>query len=148
MDDGPSQFLALEVVYRDEHMIELAASFSFAEWTAYSKAYTQPECVCEFVDELEQFARRLSGEASFAAGLTGRAGFLFLKFYTVGGSRSLFCNFEMIAEPLEPLEPREGSILSKVSVELPFEAAALDTFVAALRRIAETQLGKAALRVS
>ena len=145
MDDGPPQFLSLEVVYRDEHMIELAASFAFAEWTAYSKAYTQPECVREFVDELEQFARRLSGEASFEAGLKGRAGFLFLKFYAVGGSRSLFCNLELIAEPLVP---REGSILSKVSVELPFEAAALDTFVAALRRAAETQVGKATLRVS
>jgi hypothetical protein len=145
MDDNPSQFLSIEVVYRDEHLIQLEIAFAFAEWSARAKGYSHRETASEFVEALEKFTKRLSGEVIFEDGSSAQIGFLCLKFYTTGTNRRLYCHLKLIGEPLDP---REGIVPSMVSVELPLEAAALDVFVPALRRVIETQSGKATLRLS
>lgn len=146
MNNVSTGFISVEVVYVDEHLVELATSFAFVEWSARSTAYTGFQTIGEFAEKLAGFASNLSGEVAFEDGNEGLPGFLGLKFYAIGGVRHLFCHLRLVSKEV-PTDHRPEE-LWKVSVELPTEAAALDVFVAGLRRIVEHKSGKAILKLT
>jgi len=57
MDDlALARELSIEVVYVDEHLIELAATVAAGHWRGRATAYTVPADVARFAEALSRFA--------------------------------------------------------------------------------------------
>ena len=144
MDNDSTGFLVVEVVYVDEYSVKLATSFVTTDWRARATAWTQFETIGRFTDELAAFIPKLVGEVVFEAD-NDVAGGLGLRFHTTGEVRHLFCHLQLVSIPVAAYPPVQPW---KVSVELATEAAALDGFIAGLRRIVEDESGKATLKLT
>ena len=146
MNSDSPRNLTIEAVYVDGSMVQLETSFATSHWSARATAYTQFDHIAEFATRLTRFAETLSGETSFHAGREDSPiGFLSLRFYSTGRTGHFACHLKLATN--EATEYRSEEIW-RVSVELASDAAALGTFVGGLRRIVETESGKAVLRLS
>jgi hypothetical protein len=145
ISDSPHN-LTVEAIYVDGSMVQLETSFTSLHWRGRATAYTQFDDIKEFATHLGDFAEKLSGEASFEAGREDSPiGFLRLRFYSTGRTGRFVCHLRLATDAATDYRPEE---IWRLAVELESEAAALDTFVAGLRRIADTQSGSAVLRLS
>jgi hypothetical protein len=146
MDSDTPHALAVEAVYLDGSMVQLETSFTSRHWSARATAYTQFEEVAGFATRLARFAETLTGEVSFDAGRQDSPiGFLRLRFYSTGRTGHFACHLRLATDGPTQYRPEE---IWRVSAELASEAAALDRFVAGLRRIADAQSGRAVLGLS
>jgi hypothetical protein len=146
MDNESPRNLTVEVVFVDENLVQLETSFATHHWSARATAYTEFRHIAQFAARLSQFAETFSGDVSFEGGREASPiGFLGMHFYPVDSSGHLVCHLRLGTDA--PSDHRPEQIWA-VSVELACEAAALDTFIAGLRRIADTKSGKAILRLS
>ncbi|MFN0067137.1 MAG: hypothetical protein ACKVYV_05820 [Limisphaerales bacterium] len=146
MDTESPRNLKVEAVYVDGSMVQLETSFTSRHWSARATAYTQFDDIAGFATRLSRLAETCSGEVSFEAGREDSPiGFLSLRFYPVGSSGRIACHLRLGTDAATEHRAEE---LWTVSAELASEAGALDAFVAGLRRIADTQSGKAVLILS
>src|SRR5262249_55825367 len=77
--------VSIEVVYVDEHLIELAATVGAGCWRGRATAYTVPTDVNRFADALLQFAGG-GPTATFEAGADNGIGLIALRFYRIDRS--------------------------------------------------------------
>ena len=136
--------VSIEVVYVDEHLIELAAVLGAGHWRGRATAYTVPADVARFADALLRFADGGS-PAMFEAGADTGIGLIALRFYRIDRSGHVACHARL-ASGGAPTEHRPEQV-SQLAVEFGAEAWAVGQFARQLAELARTQAGRASLAI-
>jgi hypothetical protein len=133
--------VSIEVVYVDEHLIELAATVSDGRWRGQSTAYTVPGEVSRFAEALLQFANG-GPSAAFKAGADNGIGLIALRFYQFDHAGHIAIHVQLASGA--PTEHRPEQV-SQLAVELRAEAWGVARFARQLAELARTQKGRASL---
>src|SRR2546430_8401412 len=132
MDDlDLAREVSIEVVYVDEHLIELAAAVGAGHWRGRATAHTVPAEVARFADALRLFA---SGgpPAVFEAGAETGIGLIGLRFYRIDRSGHVACHARLALGGV-PTDHRPEQV-ARLAVEFGAEAWAVEQFA---RQLAE-----------
>ncbi|MBX7106344.1 MAG: hypothetical protein K1X57_19860 [Gemmataceae bacterium] len=145
MDDlNLAREMSIEVVYVDEHLIELAATIGAGHWCGRATAYTVPAEVTRFADALLRFV--VGGPpAAFEAGAETGIGLIGLRFYRSDRAGHIACHARLALGGV-PTEHRPEQV-SRLAVEFGAEAWAVEQFAQQLAEIARTQAGRADLAI-
>jgi hypothetical protein len=128
MDDlDLTREVSIEVVYVDEHLIELAATVGAGHWRGRATAYTVPTDVSRFAGALIQFADG-GPPAAFEAGADNGIGLIALRFYRIDRSGHIAGHARLASGRL-PTHHRPEQV-SRLDVEFGAEARAVATFAA------------------
>ncbi len=145
MDDlDLAREVSVEVVYVDEHLIELAATVDTGHWRGRATAYTVPTEVSRFADALLQFADG-GPPATFEAGADNGIGLISLRFYRIDRSGHI-AGHARLASGRVPTEHRPEQV-SRLAVEFGAEAWAVAQFARQLSDLARTQKGRASFAI-
>jgi hypothetical protein len=145
MDDlNLAREVSIEVVYIDEHLIELAATVGAGHWRGRATAYTVPTDVSSFADALLQFANG-GPPAAFEAGADNGIGLIALRFYGIDRSGHI-AGHAQLASGRVPTDHRPEQI-SRLAVEFGAEAWAVAQFARQLAELARNQKGRASLAI-
>jgi hypothetical protein len=145
MDDlDLAREVSIEVVYVDEHLIQLAATVRAGHWRGRATAYTVPTDVNRFADALLQFADG-GPPASFEAGADNGIGQIALRFYRIDRSGHI-AGHAQLASGHVPTDHRPEQV-SRLAVEFGAEAWAIAQFARQLTELARTQTGRATLAI-
>jgi len=136
--------VSIEVVYVDEHLIELAAVIGAGHWRGRATAYTVPDEVARFADALVMFAGG-GPPAALEAGAETGIGLIGLRFYRIDRAGHIACHARL-ARGGVPTEHRPEQV-SRLAVEFGAEAWAVEQFARQLAEIARTQAGRASLAI-
>jgi hypothetical protein len=136
--------VSIEVVYVDEHLIELAATVGAGRWRGRATAYTVPADVSRFADALLQFADA-GPPAAFEAGADNGIGLIALRFYRIDRSCHI-AGYAQLASGRVPTEHRPEQV-SRLAVEFGAEAWAVVQFARQLAELARNQKGRATLAI-
>jgi hypothetical protein len=136
--------VSIEVVYVDEHLIELAATVSAGNWRGRATAYTVPADVSRFADALAQFADG-GATVAFEAGADNGIGLIALRFYRIDRSGHI-AGHAQLASGRVPTDHRPEQV-SRLAVEFGAEAWAVAQFARQLEELARTQKGRASLAI-
>jgi hypothetical protein len=136
------QEVSIEVVYVDEHLIELAAAVGAGHWRGRATAYTVPADVVKFAEALLRFADG-GPPAAFEAGANTGIGLIGLRFYRIDRSGHIACHARLASGGV-PTEHRPEQV-SQLAMEFGTEAAAVERFARQLAELARTQGGRASL---
>jgi hypothetical protein len=136
--------MSIEVVYVDEHLIELAATIGAGQWCGRATAYTVPAEVARFADALLLFADG-GPPVAFEAGAETGIGLIGLRFYRTDRAGHIACNARLALGGVSS-EHRPEQV-SRLAVEFGAEAWAVERFARQLAEIARTQAGRAALAI-
>jgi hypothetical protein len=140
--DRPHE-LRLVVVYVDDDLTELEATVGAGYWSGRARAYTVPQDIATFASALQQFGSGASAGAEFVAGADTGIGLIALRFYRVDRSGHIACHVRLVTGRL-PGDHRPEEV-SRLSVEVRAEGAAVDRFARQLSELARTQAGQAVL---
>jgi len=145
MDDPMmEQQIALEVVYADEHLIELEARVGVGKWRGEARAYTTAQNIRAFSEQLEHFLSQITGEVAFQVGEENGIGMIALWFYTTDRARHIACQVRLASQTATEHRPEE---VSKLALEASTEPAAVARFMRGLLTIAGKHSGQAVLIV-
>ena len=146
MDDlDLAREMSIEVVYVNEHLIELAATVGEGNWRGRTTAYTVPADVNSFADALLKFADGGS-TAAFEAGADNGIGLITaFRFYRIDGAGHIACHVQLATGPV-PTEHRPEQV-SRLAVEFGAETWAVSQFARQLAELARTQKGHASLSI-
>ena len=132
----------LEAVYSDDDLIEVIASATNGAFAGATSVYVG-------IGELETAASTLAGFPAsprdvrdLALGAFGRewaGGGVSLRFYCVDGAAHAFVNVR-IESHIE-----HGGVVQTTNLAIPIEPAAVDVFVAEMRKLGESRRGSASL---
>jgi hypothetical protein len=136
--------VSIEVVYVDEHLIELAATVGAGHWRGRATAYTVPTDVSRFADALLQFADG-GPTAEFEAGADNGIGLIALRFYRIDRSGHIAGHARLASGGI-PTDHRPERI-SRLAVEFGAEVWAVAQFARQLAELARTQNGRASLAI-
>ncbi len=142
--DLPHELL-VEVVYVDEHLIELEAVVGAGHWCGRATAYTAPEDIAAFADALERFAAGTARAADFTAGADNGVGLVALRFYRIDRAGHIACHARL-ASGRVPTEHRPEQVC-QLAVEVGAEAGAVGRFARQLGKLARARSGRASLAV-
>ncbi len=141
-----SQELSLEVVYRDEDLIELEAVIATGDWHGRVRAYTVPQDVAAFAAALQDFTNGTAAAAEFTTGADNGIGLIALRFYRIDRAGHI-AGYASLASGAVPTNHRPEQV-ARIAVEFRTETWALTQFVAQLDELAETQAGRATLSIT
>src|SRR5262245_47186186 len=136
--------VSIEVVYVDEHLIELAATVGAGHWRGRATAYTVPADVNRFADALLQFADG-GPPAAFEAGADNGIGLIALRFYRIDYSGHI-AGHAQLASGRVPTDHRPEQV-SRLAVEFGAEAWAVAHFARQLAELTRAQKGRASLAI-
>lgn len=134
--------MTLEVVYDDEHLIELKCRVMVEEWAAIGNAYTTWDDLRKFADDLTRFGETLQATDAWEAGYDNGIGFIGLRFYTIDRSGHMRCHIRLASASV-PTDRPEG--IWRFAVELPVETWQVITFARQCVQLAENHTGQATL---
>ena len=134
--------IVLEVVYIDEHLIELQATVTVGKWGGQAQAYTTVNDLLAFVTKLEPFAESLTSEPAFVAGAENGIGLVALRFYTIDRAGHAACRVQLASQTVTDHHREE---VFKLTMEARLERMAIVRFTQAVRRMAESRTGRAVL---
>jgi hypothetical protein len=134
----------IEVIYVDEHLIELAVVVAAGHWRGRATAYTVPADVAGFADALLRFAGG-GPSAAFEAGADTGIGLIALRFYRIDRSGHIACHARLASRGV-PTEHRPEEE-SQLAVEFGAEAWAVGQFARQLAELARTRAGRASLTI-
>lgn len=143
-DFDPLREVSVEVVYVDEHLIELEAVVGAGHWRGRAKAYTVPAEVAKFADALLRFSDG-GPPAAFEAGADTGIGLIGLRFYRTDRSGHI-AGHGRLASGEVPTDHRPEQV-SRLAVEFKAEAWAVGQFARQLAELARTQSGRASLAI-
>ncbi len=145
MDDfnAPHE-LSVEVVYDDEHLIELAATVAMGYWCGRSTAYTVPTDISSFAEALLQFADG-GPPAAFVAGADNGIGLIGCRFYRIDQAGHIAGHAQLASGRVSTNHRPEQ--VSRMAVEFGAEEWALIQFARQLKELARTQTGRASLAI-
>jgi hypothetical protein len=136
--------VSIEVVYVDEHLIELAATVGAGHWRGRATAYTVPTDVTRFADALLLFADG-GPTAAFEAGADNGIGLIALRFYRIDRSGHIAGHARLASGGI-PTDHRPEQV-SRLDVEFGAQAWAVAQFARQLAELARTQKGRASLAI-
>jgi hypothetical protein len=139
--DGLTNQLSLEVVYHDEHLIEVECRVAVGEWSGVARGYSTQRDLEGFASHLHQFGETLRGPAEWTAG-DDSGGMIALRFYTIDKSGHTRCHVRLATNP--PTEHRAEEVW-RFAAELPTEPGLVITFARQLKRVAAVLDGQAVL---
>jgi hypothetical protein len=141
-EDALLQELSLEVVWFDEHLVELEAVVCAGNWRGRAKAYTGEESIAAFATALQEFTDGKATSAEYIAGADNGVGLIALRFYRVNRAGHV-----SLASGGLGANPRPEEI-SRLAVEFSAEAWPLTRFAAELGELARARSGRAALPIN
>ena len=146
MDDFDSAHeVFIEVVYVDEHLIELAATVAAGAWSGRSTAYTAQADLRHFANALLQFAEG-GPPATFEAGKANGIGLIGFRFYRIDRAGHIAGHVQLASGGL-PTDHRSEQV-SQMAVEFGAEAWGVSQFARQLEELARTQTGRASLAIA
>jgi hypothetical protein len=140
------QELSLEVVYVDEHLMELEATVCTGDWRGRAKTYTVPTDVAAFAAALQRFADGAAGAAEFTAGAGTGIGLIALRFYRIDRAGHIAGHASLATDDVATDHRPEQ--ISRLAVEFGAEAWPLSQFAAELGELAATQSGRVSMTIS
>lgn len=138
--------VSVEVVYKDEDLIELETVASAGHWRGRARAYTVPQDIAAFASALDRFVEGALGSADFTAGDDKGMGLLALRIYRVDRAGHIACHIRLASGGL-PTDHRPEQV-SQFAVEVSVEAWAVSQFSRHLAELARSQSGRASLAVA
>lgn len=146
MDDADStQELSIEVVYSDEHLIQLEAIVSTDGWRGRARAYTGAPDIAAFAAALSRFANGEQTSVGTTAGDDSGIGLIALRFYRIDRAGHLAGHIALASDVPDDHRPEQ---ISRLAVEFSAEVWSLTKFAAELCELARTQSGRAAMTVN
>jgi hypothetical protein len=137
--------ISVEVVYVDEHLIELEAIVRGSHWRGRASAYTVPEDIATFAAVLERFAAGAVGGAEFTAGADNGAGLIAFRFYRIDRAGHIACHVRLASGRLSTGHRPEQ--VSQLAVEVGAEAEGVGRFSRQLGELTRARSGRASLAV-
>jgi hypothetical protein len=134
--------LSLEVVYDDEHLIQVECRVVVGSWAGTARAYTTPDDLRAFAGAAGDFAESLREPVEWEAGNDNGIGLIRLRLYTVDRAGHVRCHVRLASEAPTTGRPEE---IRRFAVELPTESGLVAAFARQLGRVAEELRGQAVL---
>lgn len=131
-------YVRLEVVYVDEHLMELKATVKNDGWGGVASTFTTADQVASFAKQLSNFANHPVGQVPFEIGSQESIGLIGLKFYIIDKARHVRCQVRLATD-----SSRES--VSRLSIEVETEPSFVERFARQLSVLAEAQAGQATL---
>jgi hypothetical protein len=137
--------LRVEVVYADEHLVQLEAIVEVGHWRRRARAYTMTQDIAELADALVRFADGTIAEAEFAAGADNGIGLIGVRFYRIDRAGHIACHARLASGDVRTDHRPEQ--VSRLAIEFGAEAWGVGKFAAQLAEMARTQSGRASLAI-
>jgi hypothetical protein len=137
--------VTVEIVYADEHLIELEAFVSAGHWRGRARAYSVPQDIATFAYDLQRFSSGTVTAAEFTAGADNGIGLIALRFYRIDRSGHIACHARLASGGV-PTDHRPEQV-SQLAVEIGAEAGAVQQFSGQLASLARTLSGRVTLAV-
>jgi hypothetical protein len=136
-------FLELEVIWKDDYMIELKITASNGVFCGATRVYDSPDSLTGFAKSLSDFPTNNS-IAMYELGGKDSYAYFSMKFYCLdtAGHTGLRIDMEENTSPDQPTEK------DKVSLQIPVELNAVDDFQKRLLQLAIKKDGKVMLQGS
>jgi hypothetical protein len=135
--------LTLEVVYHDEHLIELRCQIAFDGWSGIAQACTTQGELQGFADMVKQFGENPKSPAELEAGADNGIGLIGLRFYVLNRSGHIRCHVQLASGNVNtPCRPEE---IWRFAAEVPTESGLIVAFAKQLTSVAKTLKGTAIL---
>ncbi|PVY38892.1 hypothetical protein [Pontibacter virosus] len=134
--------LTLEVIWKDEHLIELRASASNGRYSGITEVYEVSNSLLKFAHELDGFPFN-KDTVTHSCGEKDSYAFFKMDFYKIGPTGK--CGVQITMEENVPTEYRKEE-KDKLSMELILEPNAIDNFCKELKSLAEREDGVANLK--
>ena len=134
-------FLSLEVIWKDEHVLEVEFTASNAFFKGTTRAYDTSESLIDLANKLVNFPNE---EASifYQVGEKDSYSYCAIRFYPIGGGE-LVGAFTQLEECVSTEDRKEEK--SRLALEIIVEPSAIDNFYKQLKTIAHKQEGIALL---
>ena len=147
MDDlDPTPEISLEIVYADEHLLELEAIVRNGLWRGQAKAYTLPRDIATFATSLERFADGAVATAAFQAGDDTGIGLISLRFYRIDRAGHIACHTTLVTNDYSTDHRPEEEW--RLAVEAGAESWAVLQFARQLTCVASAEAGRASLAIA
>jgi hypothetical protein len=134
--------LKFEVIWKDEHMIELRIYASNGRYSGITEVYEVSDSLLKFVYELNKFPFEKE-KLSYSCGKKDSYAYFNMDFYKIGVSG--ICGVLITMEENVTTEYRKEE-KDNLSMELIVEPNAIDTFCRELKSLAEKEEGIAVLK--
>lgn len=134
-------FLSLEVIWKDEHMLELEVSASNKFFKGITQVYDQAKSLLQLSELLLNFSIS-SQPVLYESGEKDSYAYFSLRFYPVSSTGVIGVQIHLEENVPTEYRPEEKS---KLTLEILTEPSAIDEFQRFLKTIAEKQSGKAQL---
>ncbi|RYY42673.1 MAG: hypothetical protein EOO06_20820 [Chitinophagaceae bacterium] len=134
-------FLSLEVIWKDDHMLELEVVASNKFFKGVTQVYDQADCLYQLSERLLSFSNN-SQPVFYEAGEKDSYSYISLKFYPVNSTGIIGVQIHLEENVPTEYRPEEKS---KLALEILTELSAIDDFQRFLKTMAEKHNGKAQL---
>ena len=136
--------VSVEVIYVDEHLMQLEAVAGVGCWRGSSRAYTVPKDISTFAKALHHFVNG-GPPAGFVAGEDNGIGLIQLRFYHIDRAKHIACHIRLATGGLNTDHRVEE--VSQLAIEVRAEAWAVDQFAGQLKILAHECTGRAVLAI-
>lgn len=136
--DRPFQ-LSIEIVYVDEHLIQIEAIVDTRTWRGQARAYTMPANIAALAIALDGFVADPDDAAEFVVGEDNGIGLIALRFYRIDRAGHLACHVRLASDCV-PTRPEQ---ISTLAIEVGVEAQDLARFARQLAEMARVSSGRA-----
>lgn len=145
MDDLDEQWeFSIEVVYVDDHLMQLQALVKAGNWRGKANAYDVREDIAAFASSLKRFADGTETAAEFSTGAENGIGMIGLRFYRIDRSGHIACHVRLASGDVATEHRTEQ--VSQLAIEIyAKDNWAVGRFAVQLAEIAHTQSGRAVL---
>ena len=134
-------FLSLEVIWKDEHMLELEVFASNMFFKGVTHVYDQAESLHQLSEQLLNYSNN-SQPVFYESGQKNSYAYFSLRFYPVSPTGVIGVQIHLEEKVPTQYRPEEKS---KLTLEVLTEPSAIDEFQKLLKTMAEKQSGKAQL---
>lgn len=133
----------LEIIWKDEDMIEVKAQASNGRYCGVTIVYTTKAALKQMGEKLKGFPENTEDKYEYSAGNKDSYALLSMKFYTIdkaGHTATQICMEDNVSTEYRPEEK------NKIQLEMQFEPAQLQIFVDQLLVMAKEENGSSELK--
>ncbi|ACM19357.1 hypothetical protein Geob_0995 [Geotalea daltonii FRC-32] len=135
-------FISLEIIWQDDDLIEIQASSSSGKFFGVTEVYTNYEDLDALANALVGFPHSVDERVEFNAGAKDGYSFVSISFYCFSNSGHTAALVDLEANIAQNQRKNEKH---KVTMEVQFEAQAIDSFQKQISSLIRNKAGKALL---
>jgi len=98
--------VSLEVVYVDEHLLQLRCRVTVGEWSGQARAYTTQGAIRTLANDLRRFGESLRGQSRWEAGADNGIGLIGLHLYCVNRAGHIACHVRLASDTATEHRPK------------------------------------------